>query len=337
MSRKSKKFAVDMSVHTHHNHEDGPHSHGEGHDHDGHDHDHHEGGDHGADVVKDLWIAFVLNLVFTVAEFIGGFFSNSMAIMTDAVHDLGDTLGIGSALFFEKYSTRGRDAHYSYGYRRYSSMAAFVNCIILTAGSVVMISRSVPALFHPEEVKPDIMLGMAIAGLLFNGLAVLKLRHGHTHGGHSHNRNTVMLHLMEDLLGWIAVLVGSIVIRYTGWHILDPILSLVIALYIMFNAIKGLRATGKILLQAVPDQTKIASLEVQIKALEGVENIHDLHLWTLDGNYDVLTVHIKPVAAAGLAERKRIQQEAETLIRRQKIRHYTIQMDWDEGCAFGDC
>eukprot|EP01034_Spumella_vulgaris_P018459 gene18459-23583_t len=143
-----------------------------------------------------------------------------------------------------------------------------------------MLARAVPALFDPQEVKPNLMLGMSIAGILFNGLAVFKLKHGHNHdhGGHSHNRNTVMLHLMEDLLGWIAVLIGSIVIRFTG-----------IALYILYNAVRGLRSTGKILLQAVPDVAKIQRLENQIKTLAGVENVHDLHIWTLDGNYDVLT------------------------------------------------
>ena len=336
MSRKSKKFAAHMASHAHHNHP--PHEHHD-HDHDQHGHDHQ--GDAPGDsknVIKDLRLAFVLNLVFTIVEFVGGYFSNSMAIMTDAVHDLGDTLAIGSALFFEKYSTRGRDAGYSYGYRRYSPLAAFVNCIIIVSGSLIMLSRSIPALFHPEGVESNIMLIMSIAGLLFNGLAVLKLRHGHAHDhGHSHSRNTVMLHLMEDVLGWLAVLVGSIVIRFTDWYILDPILSIAIALYILFNAIKGIRATGKILLQAVPDVAKIQRLEDKIKAVDGVENIHDLHLWTLDGNYDVLTVHIKPVPTADMAARKRIQTEAEKLIATENIRHYTIQMDWEEDCAFGDC
>lgn len=285
-----------------------------------------------------MWIAFVLNLVFTIIEFVGGFFSNSMAIMTDAVHDLGDTLAIGSALFFEKYSTRGRDVGYSYGYRRYSPLAAFVNGIIIISGSIIMLTQAVPALFNPGEVKPGLMLGMSIAGIVFNGLAVFKLRQGHSHDhGHSHNRNTVMLHLMEDLLGWIAVLLGSIIIRFTDWYILDPILSIGIALYILYNAVRGLRATGKILLQAVPDVAKIQRLENQIKTLAGVENVHDLHIWTLDGNYDVLTVHIKPKADSSLPDRKRIQQEAEKLIRAEKIKHYTIQMDWEDDCAFGDC
>ena len=333
MNRKSKKLAADMASHTHHHHHDHDH-----HDHD-HDDDHHHEKKGGGDVVRDLWIAFILNLVFTVVEFIGGIFSNSMAITTDAVHDLGDTLAIGSALFFEKYSTKKRDAGYSYGYRRYSPMAAFINSIILVAGSVLMISQAIPALFDPQQVKPDIMLGMAIAGMVFNGIAVLKLKHSHAHGhgGHSHNRNTVMLHLMEDLLGWIAVLIGSIIIRFTGWHILDPILSLGIALYILFNAIKGIRATGKILLQAVPDSVKIKALEEKIKSISGIENIHDLHIWTLDGNYDVLTVHIKPVATADLVDRKRIQHDAEKLIRAEKIKHYTIQMDWEDHCAFDEC
>lgn len=315
------------------------HSHnhtGHHHHHDEHGHEHHE---HKDDTVKNLRIAFFLNLTFTIIEFVGGFFSNSMAVMTDAVHDLGDTIAIGSSLFFEKYSTRGRDSNYSYGYRRYSPMAAFVNCIILILGSFFMMLRAIPALFDPNEVKPGLMLIMAVAGIIFNGLAVLKLQHGHSHHGHehSHNSNTVKLHLMEDLLGWIAVLLGSVVIYFTGWHILDPILSIAIAVYILFNAVKGILATGKILLQAVPDKTQLQKLETALRAIPGVENVHDLHLWSLDGNYHVLTLHILPVKESGPSDFKRIQETAAQLIKNEKIEHFTIQLDWDSHCHFGDC
>ncbi|MCG9912174.1 MAG: cation diffusion facilitator family transporter [Flavobacteriales bacterium] len=309
------------------------------HHHSGHSHHDHHTHEHGGEkVTKDLWIAFLLNLTFTILEFIGGFFSNSMAVMTDAVHDLGDTVAIGSALFLEKYSTRGRDTLYSYGYRRYSPMAAFINGIILIIGSVIMLSHAIPAIFNPSEVKPDIMLGMAILGIIFNGLAVLRLRHGHAHShGTSHNRNVVMLHLMEDVLGWVAVLIGSLVIRFTGWHILDPILSVAIALYILFNAVKGVWAIGKIFLQTVPDKQLIQRLETQLKAIPGVKNVHDLHAWTMDGNYHVITVHLLPEKGTLAEDWRRIQQETANIMQAEKVKHYTIQIDMDSECAFGDC
>ncbi len=307
------------------------HNHHPHHHHHTHDHVH----DHGTE--KDLRIAFILNFAFTVIEFVGGFLSGSMAILTDAVHDLGDTIAIGSALFFEKKSRRGRDEKYSYGYGRYSPMAAFINGLILVSGSVIMLSHAIPAIFNPAPVNTPIMIGVAVVGVVFNGLAVWKLHAGHHHGHHSHNRSVVMLHLLEDVLGWIAVLIGSIIIRFTGWYIVDPILSVGIAFFILYNAFKGLKATASILLQAIPDREKIVKLEEKLGQIPGVENVHDIHFWSLDGNYDVLTVHLKPLPESEPAAWQAMQEEAGRIIREFHISHYTIQIDWGKNCEFNEC
>lgn len=304
-----------------------------GHPHQNHPHHH----DHDRATEKDLRTAFFLNLIFTLIEFSGGFLSGSMAILTDAVHDLGDTLAIGSALYFEKKSRLGRDEKYSYGYGRYSPMAAFINGLILVSGSVIMLSHAVPAIFNPAPVNTPVMLVVASVGVIFNGLAVWKLRAGHHHGHHSHNRRVVMLHLLEDVLGWIAVLIGGIIIRFTGWYVVDPILSVLIAIFILYNAFKGLKATASILLQAVPDREKIARLEEMLAQIPGVENVHDIHFWSLDGNYDVLTVHLKPTPQAEPASWRAIQEEACRIIKSFEIRHYTVQIDWGKHCEFNEC
>lgn len=297
-------------------------------------HEHHH--DHGHE--KDLKTAFLLNFTFTLIEFVGGFFSGSMAILTDAVHDLGDTLAIGSALFFEKESCKGRDKKYTYGYGRYSPMAAFINGLILISGSVIMLSHAIPALLNPAPVNTPVMLAVAVVGIIFNGLAVWKLHGGHHHHSHqSHNRRMVRLHLLEDTLGWVAVLLGSIIIYFTDWYIVDPILSILIALFILYNAFKGLRATSSILLQAIPDQEKMEKMKTRLSQIPGVENVHDLHYWTLDGNYDVLTVHLKPLEKFDASSWPIIQNEACEILREFKVSHYTVQIDSEKNCDFSTC
>jgi cobalt-zinc-cadmium efflux system protein len=304
------------------------HSHHSDHKHSHHEHRHE----------RELKTAFFLNLIFTLIEFAGGFFSGSIAIVTDAVHDLGDTLAIGSALFFEKKSRKGRDKTYTYGYGRYSPMAAFINGLILISGSVIMLSHAIPALLNPKPVNTPLMLVIAVVGILFNGLAVWKLHAGHHHHAHhSHNRHIVMLHLLEDTLGWAAVLLGSIIIYFTEWYIIDPILSILIALFILYNAVKNLRSTASILLQAIPDPEKMEKLQSRLQQIPGVENVHDLHYWTLDGNKDVLTVHLKPNEKTDVHSWKIIQDEACNILREFKVSHYTVQIDFDKNCDFKEC
>lgn len=232
-------------------------------EHDNHDHNHsHEGHEHnGHNHSKDnaLSFAFWLNLAFSIVEVIGGVLTNSRAIIADAFHDLMDAVAIGLAILLEKVSGKKRSAKFSYGYKRFSLLSALGLSIFLLAGSVTMIIAGYHSFFAEKDVHSVGMLGLAILGLAVNGFAFLKIKnggghhhHGHRHGGHNHNSQSIMLHLLEDVLGWAAVLIGAVIIYFTGWNWIDGVLTIGIALYVGFNAIKSLFAKVKVLLQSVP-------------------------------------------------------------------------------------
>jgi len=253
-------------------------------------HHHHfkEGVENTVQVRKRLMVAFGLNLVFTIIEFIGGAITNSIAILSDAVHDLGDAVAIGSALWLEKVAEKGRTKRYSYGYRRYSTLGALLTSLILFVGSVIILTEAIPRLFNPEEVMSEGMMWMALLGIFFNGLAVLRLRGGEG----SLNNKAVMLHLMEDVLGWVAVLIGSIVIHYTLWYWLDPLLSIGVAVYILYNVIYNIRKILEVFLQTTPPDFDQDGMEKELLAIDGVNEVHDTHVWSLDGNYNILSIHM---------------------------------------------
>ncbi|MFY0644585.1 MAG: cation transporter [Bacteroidia bacterium] len=293
------------------------------HDHE-HPHQHHQD-------IKNLRIAFFLNLLFTIIEFVGGLLTNSLAILSDALHDLGDSFSLGLAWYFQKISKKGRTTNFTYGFRRFSLLGAIINSIILVSGSVFIISKAIPRLVHVEEADPKGMMILAVLGIIVNGAAVLRLR-----GGKSQNEKVVSLHLMEDVLGWIAVLIGSIVIYFTEWYIIDPILSLMIALYILVNVIKNLKKSLKILLQAIPEGIEYDQIGERIQNVPGVEQYHDLHIWSLDGDKNILTVHL----VLNTTEPEKvilIKQAVKQAMKEMDIVHCTLEIELlDEDCVDND-
>ncbi len=266
-----------MSHNHDHSHHDHNHSHG-GHSH-GHHHHHHGSG--------NIKVAFFLNLFFTIIEIIGGFFTNSVAILSDALHDFGDTLSLGLAWYFQNYSQKGRDEKFSYGYKRFSLLGAIINSVVLFVGSIFIVSEAIPRLFNPEAVLAKEMIWIAILGVIINGAAVLKLKKGN-----SLNERAVRLHLLEDVLGWIAVLIGSILMYFFGWIWLDSVLSLAIAVFILVNAYKGIAMSLKVVMQGIPSDVSTEKIKMELEKMAGVDSIHDLHVWTMDGEYAVATLHI---------------------------------------------
>ena len=192
--------------------------------------------------------AFFINLAFTVIEIVGGLYTGSMAILSDALHDAGDSVVLGMSWYFQNVAYKKRDQDYSYGYRRYAILGSIINVVILAAGSILIIVNSIPRLIDPTEPNASGMIILSLIGIVFNGFAFLKLKRGH-----SHNEKIVGLHLLEDVLGWIAILIGSIVMYFYQLPIIDPILSLIIAVYILFNAARSFRAVVGIILQKIPD------------------------------------------------------------------------------------
>lgn len=241
----------------------------------------------GDDAVRSLRAAFYLNISFTVVEIVGGILTNSMAILSDAVHDLGDTLALGLSWRLERLSERGKSDSLTFGYRRFSVLGALTSAFVLIGGSVFILSEAIPRLLEPESVSGPGMLAIAAVGVAVNGLAVLRLR-----GGTRLNQRVVFLHLIEDVLGWAAVLVGSIVIMVIDLPVLDPILSVAITVFILAKIVPNLRAALRIFLQYAPDDIDVQQLSAELSAVDDVADVHDVHLWTLDGNYTIFTAHV---------------------------------------------
>ena len=291
----------------------------------GHHHGHHHHG------TKNLRIAFFLNLSFTIVEIVGGILTNSLAILSDALHDLGDSLSIGLSWYFQKLSIREGDRTFSYGYRRFSLLGAIVNSMVLLTGSVFILLEAIPALLDPGEANAKGMLVLAVFGVLVNGAAALNLKRGV-----SLNEKVITLHLLEDVLGWVAVLIGSLVMMFWEVPIIDPLLSVLIAAFIIYNAVKNLRKGFGIILQAIPQGVDIEAIQRKLQNLTEVEGIHDCHVWSMDGEYHVLSVHLVLGQAYHLSEVADIKRRAKALLKDQSIHHVTIEFELpEENCQAG--
>jgi cobalt-zinc-cadmium efflux system protein len=287
----------------------------------GHSHDHTRS--------DNIRFAFFLNLLFTFIEIIGGLYTNSLAVLSDALHDAGDSVVLGLAWYFQKVSGKKRDTNYSYGYRRYSILGAVINIIILIVGSILIIIAAIPRLLNPAEPDATGMIVLSIIGIAFNGLAFLKLKNGH-----SHNERVVGLHILEDVLGWVAILIGSIIMYFFDLPIIDPILSLLIALYILYNAAKNLKSTIGIILQKIPDDFQTKDIVNALTELEGVCDVHDLRAWTMDGEFNVLTAHLVLDTIDYSVDLVMLKQEAKRILSERGIHHSTLEFETrNEQCS----
>jgi cobalt-zinc-cadmium efflux system protein len=270
------------------------------------------------------WALF-LNLAFTLIEFAGGLWTNSLAILSDALHDLGDSTALGLAWFMERLSHKQRTNRYSYGYRRFSLLGALINAVILIAGGLVVLSRAVPRLMNPEPTFAPGMVGFAILGVVVNGIAVYRLRRDS-----SHNSKMVAWHMLEDVLGWTAVLIVSIILLFSDLYILDPILSVLITSYVLFSVVKRLYTTLALFLQAVPENIDIDAIEERFKALDHVLSTHHTHIWSLDGEHHVLTTHLVVEENISRDEVIGLKGRVRALIKKIKISHITIEIEYGE-------
>ena len=282
---------------------------------------------------RNIRTAFLLNIGFTALEIVGGLLTNSMAILSDALHDLGDSFSLGLTWYLEKVSQRTRSASFTYGYRRFSLLGALITSAFLLFGSLVILSRAVPRIFDPEPVSSTGMLVLAVLGVLVNGFAVLRLR-----GGRRMSERVVMLHLIEDVVGWMAVLVVSIVMRFVDLWILDPLLSVIITLFVLWKLFGNLNQTMRIFLQSVPADVNVDDIRDMLLSLEGVMSLHDLHIWSLDGRYNVLTVHLMVERGTGRERVVRVKKACRDLLWENNIHHSTIEIEVeDEECEMIGC
>ncbi|SFE57387.1 cation diffusion facilitator family transporter [Alteribacillus iranensis] len=272
---------------------------------------------------QNIKTAFFLNLGFTIIELIGGILTNSVAIISDAIHDLGDSISLGMSWFLQKKSNQGSDEQFTYGYRRFSLLGALINSIILIVGSLFVLSEAIPRLWDPEVPHAGGMFFLALLGMAVNGAAVLKLK-----SGTSMNEKVVSWHLMEDVLGWAAVFVVSIVMFFWEFPILDPLLATLITLYILYNVIKNVKKTLFIFLDGVPEEINPTEVEKLIKAIPHVKNTHHTHIWSLDGESHVLTVHVVLEGNCSLSEAKAVKRKVKQALQRYHFSHMTVEVEF---------
>ena len=234
-----------------------------------------------------VWLAFFLNLSYAIVEFIAGGVFGSSAVLADSVHDLGDAIAIGVSAFLETISNREEDSHYTLGYKRFSLLGALITAVILMTGSALVILENIRKLFHPQPINDEGILWLGIIAISVNVIASLVVRKGKTK-----NESILSLHFLEDTLGWVAVILMAIVLRFSDWYILDPLLSLVISIFILSKAIPRFWSTLKIFLDAVPEGVDIKQVKSDLEQLDHVASINQLNLWTMDGLEKNAIVHV---------------------------------------------
>lgn len=278
------------------------------------DHDHTSSG--------NFKIAFFLNFAFTIIEIIGGLWTNSIAILTDAIHDAGDTASLGLAWYFENVSKRGRTPQHTFGFKRYRLLGGLITGVVLVGGLGMVLWHAVQRLLTPEPVNASGMIALAIVGILFNGAAVLRVRKGS-----SLTEKVVSWHLLEDLLGWVAVLIGAGVMAIWDLPIIDPILSILIALFVLWNVGRNLKKVIAVFLQTTPDSFDLEAFEKNVSELPGVCETHHIHVWSLDGESHVLSAHVVMEESMKRNDITEVKNRIRNLLDPDDFEHVTIDIE----------
>lgn len=276
---------------------------------------------------RNILFAFILNLSFSIFEFFGGIFTGSVAILSDSIHDMGDALSIGISFFLEKKSKRKPDNNYTYGYIRYSVLGGLITTVILLVGSILVMYQAIGRIINPIEVNYKGMILFAIIGVVMNFMAAYLTREGD-----SINQKSVNLHMLEDVLGWVVVLFGAIIMNYTDIRIIDSIMSIGVAMFIFINACKNLKQILDLFLEKTPQNIDIEHLKEHLQEIEGVDDIHHIHVWSIDGYNNYATMHIVTKAE----NIKQIKDEIREELEEHGICHAILETE-EEACSDIEC
>ena len=277
---------------------------------------------------KNILIAFLLNIFFSLFEFVGGMFTGSVAIISDAIHDIGDAASIGVSYVLERKSKRQPDETYTYGYARYSVIGSVITTLILLFGSVTVIYNAIGRLFSPTEIHYDGMIVFAVVGVIVNFGAAFFTREGD-----SLNQKAVNLHMLEDVLGWVVVLVGAVVMRFTDLAFIDPIMSIGVAVFIFINAAKNLKEAVDLFLERTPHGITVQEIREHVMEIDGVLDVHHIHVWSLNGQNHYATMHV----VTG-ADPHQIKEAIREELREHGIGHVTLELEEEcEHCHEKSC
>ena len=278
---------------------------------------------------KNIFIAFILNLSFSLLEIVGGLFTNSVAILSDAIHDFGDAFSIGVSYFLERKSKKKPDETYTYGYLRYSVLGAFITTIILTIGSIVVLTGAIFRIIHPVSLHYEGMILLAILGIVINFLAAYKTREGD-----SLNQKAVNLHMLEDVLNWVVVFIGAIVMKFTDITYIDSIMSIGIALFLLKQALENLKNILNLFLAKVPSNLHVDEIKKELLKIPKVENVHHIHVWSMDGVHHYATMHVVVSSKYDFELKNTIKDK----LKEMGIMHSTLEMEnREEECTESEC
>jgi len=280
---------------------------------------------------RRILYAVLFNISLTILEVIGGFWTNSLAILSDALHDFGDSIALGSSWVLERKARKIPDKVRTYGYQRLSLFSALFSALVLVAGSLIIFFQSIPRFFNPQLVDASGMFGLAIVGILLNGFGVILLKKGQ-----SLNEKVLSWHLLEDVLGWIAILFGSIGIYFWDLYILDPIMTFGLTIFILYNVLKNLRETVNILLQGVPGHISLVEVKKDLLDIREVLGIHDVHIWSLDGETDIFTGHLI-IESEAFGTSGKIRNQIKMVLLKHHIEHSTIELERKGFCSGFEC
>jgi cobalt-zinc-cadmium efflux system protein len=289
----------------------------EGHSQHGH---HHHGHHHGHSSIENIRFAFFLNFTFSIIELVGGFYVGSMAIVADAIHDFGDSISLGAAWFLERYSTRARDSRFNFGYRRFSLLAALISGLVITAGAAVIVFESVRRLGEPVTPATGPMIALAVVGFVVNGIAALRLSRGE-----SQNEKVLTWHLIEDVMGWATILVGALVIRWTGAAWIDPLMAIGVSVFVSFNVFRYLKNTLYLFLQGRPDSFLEEEFTSEVLEILGVERVDHLAVWSLDGERSILSARIHLHSVREPIEIENIKSQVRVIAARHGVVQATLE------------
>ena len=278
-----------------------------------------------------ILVSVLLNIFFTIFEAAGGLWTNSLAILSDALHDFGDSVVLGSSYLLERGANRSPDSRRTFGYQRLSLFSALFSGMVLVGGSLIILFQAIPRLFNPEMVNSTGMFGIAIIGILVNSIGVILLKKGA-----SLNERVLSWHLLEDVLGWLVILIGSLLIYFWEFYLIDPIMTLGLTIFILYNVSKNLKEAINILLEGVPKHISYDNVKRALLSIDGVIGLHEIHIWSLEGETDMLTGHVvldKATFKAPEETRKRIKN----VLKEHHIEHSTIEIESQEFCSGIEC
>jgi cobalt-zinc-cadmium efflux system protein len=280
---------------------------------------------------KNIRVAVLLNVSFTIIELIGGLLTNSVAILADALHDFGDSVALITAWVLERKAKKPADGKRTFGYARLSLLSAIISALVLVGGSLFILSQAISRLFSPEHASATGMIGLAVLGLALNSIGFLRLKRGS-----SANEKVLSWHLLDDVLGWGVILIGALIMRFWDTHYIDPIMTIGFVSFTLWGVTKNLRETFNIFLEGVPAHVDLQAIKHDVLALPGVTGFHDIHIWSLEGDTDILTGHVV-ISEERLRDSDTTRREIKALLAERHIEHSTLELESPGACSGDEC